>query len=114
MADIVDKLLAEDGCWYECAEPGPEIFKLAQEIEQDQSALREGWKKYARAYSNRDEMGLDWDLNCSRENDANFVTENVVKSVIDTAASIIAKNRVKVRIMTSGPTSQQSRAFISP
>lgn len=102
MSDIVDKMLREDACWYECSEPGPEIFKVAQEIEADQSSLREGWKRFARAYSNRDEMGLDWDLNSSRDLESGFVTENVVKSVIDTAASIIAKNRVKVRVMTNG------------
>ena len=109
MPDTVDKILAEDACWYECDEPGPEIFKVAQEIEEEQSSLREGWKRWARAYSNRDEMGLDWNLNSSREPDQNFVTENVVKSVIDTAASIIAKNRVKVRVMTNGAAFNDQR-----
>jgi len=90
--------------WFELEEEQVHlgVFAVAEEIEADQADLRRSWKKYARAYSNREEMGLDWHLDSSRELDKSFVTENVVKSVIDTAASIIAKNRVKVRILTNG------------
>ncbi len=107
MADVVDEILAEQPPWYSDATPEKEvgrlIFDIAQEIEQDQYIMREGWRQYARSYSNREELGLDWNLDASRENlHRGFVTENVVKSVIDTAASIIAKNRVKVRVLTTG------------
>jgi len=93
-----------DPFWYLAPDENihEKVIQAAQGIEQDQSTLREAWKRYARAYSNRDEMGLDWSIDSSREFDKNFVTENVVKSVIDTAASIIAKNRVKVRVLTNG------------
>lgn len=106
MADYLDKLLRdEDMFWWEVPEEDVcnAIHAEAERIERDQSNLRSAWQRYARAYSNRNEMGLDWDLSTSNElvNDS-FVTENVVKSVIDTAASIIAKNRVKVRVLTNG------------
>ena len=111
MKDYVADILSEKCFWYEkdSDEVGKAVIDTAQEIEQDQSSLRESWKQYARAYSNRDEMGLDWDLDCSHELDKNFVTENVVKSVIDTAASIIAKNRVKVRVLTNGAAFNDQR-----
>lgn len=85
------------------------IMSVTEEIEQEQSSLRESWKRYARAYSNREEMGLDWRIDSSRELDDHFVTENVVKSVIDTAASIIAKNRVRPRILTNGAQFNEQR-----
>lgn len=105
MSKIVDEILAEQAFWYEKKDPedlARAVIEEAQRIEMDQSSLRESWRKYARSYSNRHEMGLDWNLESSRELDTHFVTENVVKSVIDTAASIIAKNRVKVRVLTNG------------
>jgi hypothetical protein len=105
MSDIVDQILSDsDPFWFERDDNSlhEKVLSVAEQIEQEQSTLREAWKRYARAYSNRDEMGLDWNMDSSRELDKSFVTENVVKSVIDTAASIIAKNRVKVRVLTNG------------
>jgi len=107
MHSVIDKLLCDMKCAWHSDKINPDdigntIIEAVLEIERDQDGLRDSWKRYARAYSNRDEMGLDWDLGSSRELDTNFVTENVVKSVIDTAASIIAKNRVKVRVLTNG------------
>ena len=102
---VIDDILAEESTWYSdrCTYKGRKVYEQAQQIEEDQSAMRNDWKSYARAYSNREEMALDWNLNASTERtDGGFVTENVVKSVIDTAASIIAKNRVKARILTNG------------
>lgn len=100
----MDFYLSDKQFWFDLPkeEAYAAVFALAEEIEEEQSGLRDAWKRYARAYSNRDEMGLDWGLDCSKELDTHFVTENVVKSVVDTAASIIAKNRVKVRVLTNG------------
>jgi len=52
------------------------VFITAEEIEQEQSTLRNSWKNYARAYSNRDEMGLDWSIDSSRE----LITASLLKT----------------------------------
>lgn len=72
-------------------------------IMHDQERFHQNNARYARLYSNRDEIGLgfggtQFDALESRE----YITDNVVKSVIDTASSIIAKNRPKVRVLTNG------------
>ncbi len=91
--------------WYDWADeetlPG-KIFSTVEEIEEDQFTLRTNWRKYALYYSNRHELGLNWGLNVSTDAYESLVTENVVKSVIDTAASIIAKNQVRCRVLTNG------------
>ncbi len=78
------------------------LFSTVEEIEEDQASLRETWRKFALYYSNRHELGLNWGMNVSTDAYEALVTENVVKSVIDTAASIIAKNQVRCRVLTNG------------
>jgi len=110
---IFDSLTPElNKVWYQIKDKdmvAPAVLTTAEEIEHDQASLRQSWKEYARAYSNRREMGLDWNLDSSQENIETFVTENVTKSVIDTAASIIAKNRVRPRILTNGSDFKEQR-----
>jgi len=69
------------------------IFSTSEEIEQDQTAMRTRWRDYARMYSNRNELGLYWGDNTQSDAYEALVTENVVKSVIDTAASASESSR---------------------
>lgn len=90
--------------WWKCKKNAchQEVFDTAEEIEQVQAVLRDAWEEYARLYSNRIEMGITWSNEQPRDEYDTLVTKNVVKSAIDTAKSIIAKNRVKVRVLTNG------------
>jgi len=78
------------------------VFAVAEEIEFNQSHLRHRWEQFARLYSNRIEIGITTTREQPIDDFDTLVTKNVVKSVIDTARSIIAKNRVRVRVLTNG------------
>lgn len=98
--------------WYKAGEAdlAKAVFDLCEKLQGDQSELRENWKRYAQYYSNRREIGLDFSTDGHLDLNAARVPDNVVKSTIDTAASIIAKNQVKVRVLTNGAcfTDQQN------
>lgn len=88
------------------------FYATVSEIEQSQSATRKRWAEYARYYSNRDEFGLSWDVEGGLDAFESLVTENIVKSVVDTAQSIVAKNRVKPRVLTNGGDWSEQRKAI--
>lgn len=91
--------------WWALTDPDDitaKLFDTVEEIEEEQVTTRQGWNRYAQLYSNRNELGLNWGLESPTDSFESLVTENIVKSTIDTAASIIAKNRVRPRIMTNG------------
>lgn len=93
--------------WWALPKDDPELshkfYHTASEIEESQARKRSAWEKYARYYSNRQEFGLNWEVD-GTTTDAfeSLVTDNIVKQVIDTAQSIVAKNRVKPRMLTNG------------
>ena len=81
------------------------LFTHVEAIEKNQAHVHEANLWHATLYSNRNEIGLNWKSGgrtFNHDRHGVLVTENVVKSVIDTAASIIAKNKPRVRVLTSG------------
>ncbi len=78
------------------------FYQTVSEIEENQALVRNSWERYARYYSNREEFGLSWEVTGGNDAFESLVTNNIVKQVVDTAASIVAKNRVKPRLMTNG------------
>ena len=82
-----------------------DLFTHVEGIEEAQRAVHEANLYHACLYSNREEIGINW-MNNSRGFDTaaanGIVTNNVIKQVIDTATSIIAKNKPRPRVLTSG------------
>ena len=90
-----------------------DVIGYVRNVEEQQNHQHLLNLRNARLYSNADMLGLDWTLteyNPSRRR-ISRVVENVIKSVCDTAESIIAKNRPKAAFMTDGADwSLQKRA----
>jgi len=82
-----------------------ELFAHVEGIEEAQRSVHEANLYHACLYSNRDELGINWSTT-SRSFDgvsaSGVVTNNVIKQAIDTASSIIAKNKPRPRVLTSG------------
>jgi hypothetical protein len=89
------------------------VIPYVKTLEQEQWELHQANLRHARLYANCDLVGLDWTLRqqtMTREK-LGKVSENVVQSVIDTARSLIAKNRPRVTFQTDGADwSTQRRA----
>lgn len=80
------------------------IFEYVKALEESQKSIHEQNLRHARLYSNTDLAGLGWTLS-NRDHSTKplgRVTENVIQSVIDTATSMIAKNRPKATFLTDG------------
>lgn len=87
--------------WYQTEENAAHsvVFSTVASIEQEQSDVHRNNRDYARLYSNREEPGLTGVRGTFRSGYA-AITENIVQSVVDTATSLIGKNRPKVTILT--------------
>ena len=91
------------------------VINYVRALEETQRAIHERNLRHARLYSNSDILGLDWTLAVRdySHKPLGRVTENLVQSVIDTAASMIAKNRPRATFLTNGGDfSQQRRAAL--
>ncbi len=91
---------------------GKRVFETVSAIEKSQSSMRAKWAEYARYYSNREEFGLNWEVEGGMDAYESLVTENIVKSVVDTATAMIANSRVKPRVMTNGGDWSEQRKAI--
>lgn len=91
--------------WYDAEEDelANAMFSHVESIESDQSHVYEANVYHATMYSGRDELGIKWGNRGRTFNfDSNGLKTNIVKQVIDTACSMIAKNKPKIRVLTSG------------
>src|SRR5688572_9522449 len=77
------------------------LFSHVEGIENDQSELHRRNLYHSVLYSGRDELGLNWSGRSGAAEYGRSISNNVIKQCIDTAASIIAKNKPKIRVMTS-------------
>lgn len=85
---------APEGEVYTC------VFPHVEAIDQDQSDVRVSNRYFARLYSNRYEPGLEQGRRGAYRNGFLTVTENLVKSVVDTSVSLVAKSKPKVAVLT--------------
>ncbi len=76
------------------------LFSHVESIENDQSELHRRNLYHSVLYSGRDELGLNWSGRSGGQEYGRSISNNVIKQCIDTAASIIAKNKPKIRVMT--------------
>ena len=80
------------------------VFPHVQALEEDQRDVHEQMLRHAHLYANCDLVGMGWTTRKrgGRRPAQGRVSENVIQSVIDTATSMIAKNRPKASFMTDG------------
>lgn len=101
------------GFWWESEgrDVWQDIFDHVRTVEEAQSELRQMNLRHARLYCNYDPPGLDWKASGTRSWRRNFtaVSENVIESVVDTATSMIAKNRPRPTFQTDGADWGQQR-----
>lgn len=102
-----------DGLWWQHADPSEALWATSKIIDRQQEGRRFLSKIYIAMYENRLPFTLGPQAPSPRPS-VGFtvfgglrVTLNVVKSVIDTVESLIAKNKAEIRIVTSGGTWKQ-------
>jgi len=79
------------------------VFEYVRALEEEQDYLHEENIWHARLYANCDLLGLDWTVRGRQYGRKPLAgEENVICSVIDTAASMIAKNRPRATFLTDG------------
>lgn len=78
------------------------VFPYVEAVQADQCDLHDANVAYARLYSNREEPGLTPGVRMSWRPGWTSVTENLVKSTVDTAGSLIGKSHPRVRVLTDG------------
>lgn len=90
------------------------VFDHVRGLEEDQKWIHEMNLRHAHLYGNRDLIGRGKRARTSyttHGSTTTAVSENVIQSVIDTAMSLIAKNRPKATFLTDGGEwSEQRRA----
>lgn len=102
--------------WWDAPDDGElhrRVFDHCSSIEQDQWEIYDRFLRYACLYDPHERMGLGHvglDSMYGRIADS-FVADNVCQNAVDTAASIIAKNRPRIAVNTDGGNwSTQRRA----
>lgn len=78
------------------------VWKYVRQVQHDQQDIHESNVAFARLYSNREEPGLTGGPRVPWRPGWTSVTENVIKSTIDTAGSLIGKNHPRLKVMTDG------------
>lgn len=78
------------------------VWKYVRQVQHDQQDLHESNIAFARLYSNREEPGLTGGPRVPWRPGWTSVTENVIKSTIDTAGSLIGKNHPRLKVLTDG------------
>ena len=90
------------------------VFEHVRALETEQEWVHEQNLPNAKLYSNCEILGLDWNVDV-RKHGRRFLggtNENVIQSVIDTATSMIAKNRPKATFVTDdGDFTEQRKAM---
>jgi len=89
--------------WWE-ADPddvAAELFAHVEQLESDQQYIQQQHLAYAKLYSGREDMRGSM-TGIVGNTSSQQITNNVISQVIDTATSVIAKNKPKIRILTSG------------
>ena len=110
------ELVANDFAWWnqEGDDTANSVQAVVNNITENQTYLRTLNYKYARLYGNLEIFGLGYGAYSSSTPQtvaSNAITYNVVKSVIDTAAAKISKNKPRPLFLTSGGNyNQQERA----
>ena len=79
------------------------VFQTVEQIEKDQAAVHEANERHARLYQGYTPPGLGFHKPVLRRDYNKYlVTKNIVKSVCDTATSLVAKTRPKATFVTDG------------
>lgn len=93
----------EPTAWYkpENQERWRSLFAYYEHVDKDQSERQTQYKDHAHLYSNRYEPGFDF-IDGQVRSGYLAITDNIIRSVVDTATSIIGKSRPKASITTDG------------
>lgn len=87
------------------------VIPYVEGVEHDQEAIFQGNVQHAKLYGNCDLLGWRQEGGTYKRRSLPYVTENVIRSVVDTWTSIIAKNQVRPEFTTDdGSWSLQRRA----
>ena len=79
-----------------------QVFSYVQAVEQDQRDVHEANLAHARLYANREEPGLGSGTRGAYRSGWYGVTENLIRSAVDTAVALIGKSRPRVAVLTDG------------
>lgn len=85
-----------------------DIFQVIKNLETIQNGRNSADIHHLRLYGNYNHIGLNF-ANYSKQMDSSRLTLNVIQSCCDTATNKIAKNKPKIKVITTGGTSSQQK-----
>jgi len=86
--------------WWESEDPSSGVWQIYQDLSTGEGGRGAALSQYMRLYGNRDVAGIG-PLSHAKVRSDSYVTLNVVKAVIDTITSRIAKTRPRPRFLTN-------------
>ena len=101
--------------WWREKDPYAEIWAALTNVVAEDENRRSQILHYLRLYGNKEILNLMGSTHITPGafwNERNYLRYNVVKSVIDTVASRIGKNRPKAAFLTSGGDFTQQRTAL--
>lgn len=97
--------------WWEYTDQEELASSLTQHVEQvenEQSEIQHRHLKHSNLYRGRRNTAQSWGIEPNVNLGTN-VRNNVVNQIVDTASSVVAKNKPKIRILTSGAEWSEQR-----
>jgi hypothetical protein len=95
-------MLVNDKFWYDCPKDdlASTLFSHVEALDSQLVDYRSRLLEWSKMYSGRDEVGYDWKHRFRASFSGPKLFNNVVRQVIDTAGSVVAKSSVRLRVQT--------------